>query len=145
MGLFDIVKDAVDVVTTPFAAVGSAAGAAVGFAAGATLETLQFVGNKIPLVNRLVPGDADFDTSDIFTFSAIGGKLGQFAGGFGAKFLLPGGLATGLIFGGLSLTNGWADDHVLTPILKTEAKLLGLGGEAAGSGAEQFPAFCGPT
>ncbi len=145
MGLFDIVKGVADVVTAPFAAVGSAAGAVGGFALGAGLETLQFIGNKIPLVNKLVPGDADFDTSDIFTFSAIGGKLGQFAGGFGAKFLLPGGLITGLVFGGLSLSNGWADEHVLTPILKTEAKLLGLGGEAAADGAEQFPAICGPT
>jgi hypothetical protein len=144
MGLFDVVKGVADVVTTPFAVAGSVAGSVGGFALGGALETAQFVGNKIPLLNKLVPGDAEFDTSDIFTFSALGGKLGQFAAGFGAKFLLPGGLVTGLLFGGLSLTNGWADEHVLNPILKTEAKLLGLGGGAAGDAAQQFPAICGP-
>lgn len=140
MGLLDIVKGAVDVVTTPFAAVGSVVGSVTGLAAGTVFEGGQWAFNK------LFGRDADFDTSDIFTFSALGGKLGQFAGGFGAKFLLPGGLATGLLFGGLSLTNGWADDHVLMPILKTEAKLLGLdgGGAAAGEGVAQFPAICGP-
>ena len=144
MGLFDIVKGAVDVVTTPFAAAGAVVGSAAGFVVGGALEGLDFIGNKIPLLNKIIPGNGEFDKDHVFTWSALGGKLGEFAGGFGAKFLLPGGLITGLVFGGLSLTNGFVDNKVLTPILKGEAKLLGLGGGAAADGVQQFPAICGP-
>jgi len=79
---------------------------------------------------------------------ALGAKLGEFGGGFTAKFLLPGGLVTGLLFGGLSFTNDTVDRNVLAPVLTEEANLFGLTGGSAGDQANQaiqFQAICGPN
>jgi hypothetical protein len=150
MGLLGFLKKAADVVTTPFAAAGSLVGNAVGIVGDGAGQVLFKSGED--LLHAVTFGQVgswknpfDFNTTQLFEAGAIGSKLGEFAGGFSAKFLLPGGLATGLLFGGLSLTNGWVDDHVATPVLTEEAKLFGLTGGSAGDQAVKFEAICGPS
>lgn len=154
MGLLGFVKSAVNVVTTPFAAAGGLLGNVGGIALDGAGQFLYHAGEDV--VHAATFGKVgswanpfSFDTKQLFMAGALGSKLGEFAGGFGAKFLLPGGLLTGLLFGGLSLSNGFVDKDVLSPVLMQEAKVFGLMGDSAGNqagnGAVQFAAICGPN